>query len=278
MDTPLKVRVSSPADLAAAVPSLIGFTPADGSLVVVTFTDRRVGMTARVDGVPVDRVDALAAQLAPVIRHGEPGLTGLVVIGWEAATGTAADLMWALGRLGLPTMEAMVVQGDRVCDDCCQGPWLPLGVDVVRPASVVNGDVLAASREDLAARIDYSGTDTPSYGGDQLIVDGWRASVADVDTRDHTLAVIGRHAGEHLAQDVDGLCLTLRHVGPSASKRADLLALLAVAAWLHGNGALANIALDQAPAGHGHSLTILLRQALGMGMPPSDLRELLHQL
>jgi len=276
MTTPEKIRVSGPSVLAAMVPSLLGFTPADGSLVVITLVDRRVGMTARVDDPGVDKVEGLAAELAPALRRGEPELTGLVVIGWQAATGVASDLMWALRRLGLPTIEALVVQDGRVADDCCQGPWQPLGTDVLRPVTVVQGQVNADSREDLEDRITWCGSVKPPHGGDQLIVDGWRATVHTVDDRDHALAMFGHASVEKLAQDVEGLSLTLRFTPTWGPKRDDLLALLAVAAWLRGNGALASIALDQASTGH--SLSMLLRQALAVTLPPAELRKLLASM
>jgi hypothetical protein len=52
--------------------------------------------------------------------------------------------------------------------------------------------------------------------------------------------------------------------------------LLAISAWLRGDGAMANIALDRALASApGYALAGLLRDALGACMTPRDLRELL---
>lgn len=52
--------------------------------------------------------------------------------------------------------------------------------------------------------------------------------------------------------------------------------LLAVCAWLRGDGAMANIALDRALDGDpGYSLARLLAQALAACVPPAELRELL---
>jgi hypothetical protein len=54
--------------------------------------------------------------------------------------------------------------------------------------------------------------------------------------------------------------------------------LLAVSAWLRGDGAMANIALDRALASApGYGLATLLREALSACMTPSDLRALLTE-
>ena len=52
--------------------------------------------------------------------------------------------------------------------------------------------------------------------------------------------------------------------------------LLAVSAWLRGDGAMANVALDRAlTSAPGYALAALLRDALGACMTPGDLRALL---
>jgi hypothetical protein len=54
--------------------------------------------------------------------------------------------------------------------------------------------------------------------------------------------------------------------------------LLAISAWLRGDGAMANIALDRALASApGYGLATLLRQALSACMTPADLRALLTE-
>lgn len=53
--------------------------------------------------------------------------------------------------------------------------------------------------------------------------------------------------------------------------------LLAVSAWLHGDGALANIALDRALAGDpGYRLAGLLASALAAGVPPREIRAMVR--
>jgi hypothetical protein len=54
--------------------------------------------------------------------------------------------------------------------------------------------------------------------------------------------------------------------------------LLAVAAWLGGNGALANVALDRAMgADPDYSMARLLRDGMLCGISPSDLRRALRR-
>jgi hypothetical protein len=59
-----------------------------------------------------------------------------------------------------------------------------------------------------------------------------------------------------------------------APERADPACLLAITAYLRGNGVLAGLALDVAEKAHpGHVLAMLLRSALVTGMPPEQLEE-----
>lgn len=60
-----------------------------------------------------------------------------------------------------------------------------------------------------------------------------------------------------------------------APERAEPACLLALGAYLRGDGVLAGIALERAEAAHpGHVLAALLRSALLTGMPPEQLEEL----
>jgi hypothetical protein len=97
----------------------------------------------------------------------------------------------------------------------------------------------------------------------------------DVDVRDLALQLgLGANdAGLPAAAEQLWTECTRRAPAPLDAAPATLLA---VSAWLRGDGALANIALDRALASApGYALAALLRDALNACVPPGDLRELL---
>jgi len=67
--------------------------------------------------------------------------------------------------------------------------------------------------------------------------------------------------------------------GSPAPYRAEPACLLAFAAYVRGDGALAGMALDRAvEARSGHRLALLLRCAIDTGLPPDDVRAMLARL
>lgn len=107
---------------------------------------------------------------------------------------------------------------------------------------------------------------------------------------DHQLIALAVALGH---SDVRGECLTLAfgdqapaaerlwtHLTRSlpAPERAEPACLLAVTAYLRGDGPLARIALDIALEAHpGHALAALFRAAVGHGITPSELRRILER-
>ncbi|MDU0292678.1 DUF4192 domain-containing protein [Saccharothrix longispora] len=98
-------------------------------------------------------------------------------------------------------------------------------------------------------------------------------ALTDYTVRD---ACIATATGEH-AHAAEQLWTELTRQCP-APQRAEPAALLAMSAYLRGNGGLASLALDRAQTAFpGHRLTQLLRAALDSHMPPDTLRPLVHQ-
>ena len=125
--------LTSPHDLIAAIPFLIGYHPVD-SLVVVSIKDECVGMAMRVDyptDLPATAYDLLAAHLQ------RDGATGALLVAYVPKSGSdgeavLSDLTAVLQRIQVKVEESLLIQDGRyrstLCSDseCCP----PAGRDV----------------------------------------------------------------------------------------------------------------------------------------------------
>ena len=125
--------LTSPHDLIAAIPFLIGYHPVD-SLVVVSIKDNCIGMAMRVDypiDLPTAAYDLLASHLE---REGSTGalLVAYVPDGRSDGETVLSELSAALNRIDLKVDESLLIQAGRyrstLCtdSDCCP----PNGRDV----------------------------------------------------------------------------------------------------------------------------------------------------
>ncbi|MEU1763162.1 DUF4192 domain-containing protein [Micromonospora sp. NPDC005652] len=162
-----KVTVRSPADLAAAVPYLIGFHPSDGSAVVIACNDRRIVFAARGDlptgAEHAHHLDAFADQLIPVVQRQQP-LTHVVIIGYgtpDPVDPALRALSDAFIAAGLPVLDLLRIAGDRlfslICANpaCCppQGtPFDPIASTVAVRATIA-GVVVRPDRASVAGQI-----------------------------------------------------------------------------------------------------------------------------
>ncbi|WP_369134157.1 DUF4192 domain-containing protein [Modestobacter sp. I12A-02662] len=204
----------------------------------------------------------------------------------------------------------------RECCAPAAGTPLPEGTSPLAAASALGGQVLAEDRAELARRIapvgflaaagmsracDEVGLDvaraTAERGWEDVAEESWAevqrallrtapgsvraipdhdvARVAwalrDIGVRDRALTLaLGRRAAAATALWTE---VTRRAPSPLDAAPATLLA---VSAWLRGDGAMANVALERAlhsdPA---YSFAGLLRTALDRCMPPAELRRLI---
>lgn len=169
-ETP-KVTISSPADLIAAVPYLIGFHPTD-SVVVLAFRGTRLEFAARHD-LPArpERAGSLARHLISVVAR--QGMSRAVVICYGDAA--AADPTWEAARAaavrhGLEVWEGLRVADGRwwsyTCTDlaCCPQEGTPFdpASSAVAAACSYAGLAPAADRGALAAQI------APVTGADRV--------------------------------------------------------------------------------------------------------------
>ena len=118
--------LTSPHDLIAAIPFLIGYHPVD-SLVVVSIKDNCIGMAMRVDypnELPASAYDLLAAHLE---RDGSTGalLVAYLPAGRSDGEVVLGDLTAALQRIDIKVDESLLIDNGRyrstLCSDlqCC---------------------------------------------------------------------------------------------------------------------------------------------------------------
>ncbi|GKQ35577.1 DUF4192 domain-containing protein [Streptomyces sp. A012304] len=178
-----QVTLRTPAELADALPYLLGYRPED-SIVLVALHDRggrgRFGGRARI-GIPADPDDwdAVARQLARGLVTGstrrgarpeqmvaylcqEPakGETGRQVM--ERLEPLAQLLRVACGRLDVPVIEALCISGGRFWSYCCSGqgccpvegaPMGLPGTSVVAAAATYAGIQVRGTLRELRARL-----------------------------------------------------------------------------------------------------------------------------
>ena len=125
--------LTSPHDLLAAIPFLIGYHPIN-SLVLVSLKDESVGMAMRVDlpvEVSVESYDLLASHF---IREDADGafIVAYLPDGFMEGESVLINASAALMRAGIEIKESLIVQGDRfrsmLCADeiCCPPEGLPI--------------------------------------------------------------------------------------------------------------------------------------------------------
>ncbi|WP_138758209.1 DUF4192 domain-containing protein [Modestobacter altitudinis] len=206
---------------------------------------------------------------------------------------------------------------DAACCLPAAGTPLPGGTSPLAAAAVVTGQVVEADRAALVRRLapvgflaaagmaracdevgDHLARRTAELGWDAVAEEGWAAVLAavdaaepgagarlsdrqvarlawglrDVDLRDRALTLaLGRSAA---AAEVVWTELTRR---APASLAAAPATLLAVTAWVRGDGSLANVALERALASEPtYTFAVLLRTALDACLPPAEVRRLIR--
>ena len=126
--------LTSPHDLLAAVPFLVGFHPTN-SLVVIALADQKIGMAMRIDfpqEADPDQIDALASHLY------REGADGALIVAYapdeiEDCEYLLTPLREAIGISGVPIRECLQVHRGRwrstICEDqgCCppEGSLMP---------------------------------------------------------------------------------------------------------------------------------------------------------
>jgi hypothetical protein len=338
----IDVRISDPGEIAAALPSLLGFRPRE-SVVLVSLTGAsggRVGLTVRSDLPDPEHAAPAAALLtrsvcrdrprgvlvavvseAPDVPAGDGGASGL------PHRGVVHELVVALARNDVPVREALLVRAGRWWSydcprPCCApeaGTPLPDGVTALEAASVATGTVVENDRSDLVDRISGPGGASRAamaaacgvvaaecsarvleVGFDAVAEESWSAVTAAVarcrpgaprpGLSDHEVARVVwglrdrgvRDRALELATGADAAAAEILWTECTRRAPAPLdvapATLLAVSAWLRGDGAMANVALTRAltvdPA---YAFARLLAQGLAECLPPAELRAMIGE-
>lgn len=309
--TPRTMTARTPEDLLAVVPVVLGFEPADSAVMLVT--GGGPSMQARVDlpeAPGADRaLEALADSLTgPAVRH---GATAVVLLLYTPHRRLARAACRRLRRRfddeGIRIVDVLRAHGGR---------WFPIlhdpgGVgDVGVPydvsahpfvaEAVMDGRVLHGSREELAASLQSFAAGVAEVDaarpGEPATVAWLEATVARHARRGtHPTATEAARLLEGLADPVvrDAAWLRLQratarrdvHLWCDLVRRApdDLVphaaAVLAMASWVAGDGALAWCAVDRArELDRDHSLAGLVADLLLGAVSPAEWDEMAASL
>jgi hypothetical protein len=205
----------------------------------------------------------------------------------------------------------------RTCCAPASGTPLPTAVTELAAASVAAGVVVAESREELESRIAPPGglawaamdaavlrvraeedVRAPACSAAELDDQAWAAVLAAVSrcagggptalTDDEVARVLcalarttvrDRALSLALGEEADAAEALWAYCTSRAPAPLDAApaTLLAVSAWLRGDGAMANVALERALGSlPGYRLAVLLHQALSRCVPPEELRAVLR--
>lgn len=321
MEKPVTLTARNPADLLAAVPCVLGFRPED-SVVLLTFGPPGSSFHARVDLPRTDEdVAEVSTLLREAARRN--AVTRLALVGYSESPDAGDVLVRLAADFvadGCEVIDVLRAGADRWFPVLPGRPARHSGVPydpAVHPfaaQSVLAGRVTHDSREELAATLtaDAAGTERvascvaelrrrPSAQVQRAAEAAWvRATVSRHVRRrepfsDRDAARLLLAIGDVGVRDVAWSTMT----GENAHDQADLwrdvvrrspiavlapaATLLAFAAWLAGQGALAWCALDRcAEADAGYNMARLVAQMLTGAMPPSTWEpfgdELLHAL
>jgi hypothetical protein len=296
----------TPEDLLALAPVVLGFQPAE-SVVMLTF-DGAHSFHARVDLPPpgVDAVDEMVqALLVPARRHRVGRVAFLIFTrGAHAAERVRPRLVRAFREQEIEVVDVIRADGRRWFPMLRHRRWAPAaGVpyDITThpflAQAVLDGRVTRSSREDVArslqpdpervARLEAAlaggEPDPPAWvqatvhrlasarsaPDDAEAARLLRAVAADVPTRDAAWAGLTRDG----ARDQVALWTDLLRRAPDDLSAAPA-AVLALAAWLAGEGALAWWAVDRAhEVDPEHSLAALVADMLVGAVPPAAWEE-----
>lgn len=319
------IRITSPADLLALVPSVLGFHP-DESIVLVVTAGEAGQMHARLD-LPRDdeEVSEVVRTLLYAVSRAEAQEVAVVVYGSDddLLCDLVGGLVLELDLLGVDVLCAIRADGDRWysldCDEhCCSAQGEPYDVTShpITAQSVLDGKVTYLNRRALADSLvgtDLDAIDAVGEAADEsmrrfqaaarhpLGQDSPEGARAHMMTEGYWVRERVRRyvrTGEPLDHDEAGrmvvalVNIAVRDVAWAEMTRddarvhvelwrdlvrrapLDLLAapaaLLAFAAWLAGDGALAWCAVERCQESEpGYSLAGLVSQALAAAVHPS---------
>jgi hypothetical protein len=291
-----KVTLRSPEHLVANIPNLLGFTPTD-SLIAVWLKDGHILVTQRADQGPA--LDDLDALFGPMYQH-DPDEVILVLWGGEWSA-VQADQLIEHARTLCTVRDALWVNqnddtfGSVMCRDfeCCPPGGKPIRPELVE--GMLAGDPGPLShRETLVDETKPVGTERMkalTKRGEAR--EAWRDKAIDnaiilfenvTPASERDLVKVGRSLHDIRVRDTllwyaNGLedIEAKRHAYELAASVARVmhpedatpaLTIASILAWVTGDGARANVAIDHAD--HDYSLAGLVRMSLQSGLPPTE--------
>ncbi|WP_182526425.1 DUF4192 domain-containing protein [Nocardioides dongkuii] len=294
-----RLTARTPEDLLAAVPLVLGFRPHD-SVVLMTFGGPDP-FHARLD-LPRTRAEVphvVRALLEPALRHAVHAV--VVVVYAEGSRVPGADRVARTLRRRFLASGVQVVQVLRADARCWRvllpdgdtGPAVPYDVSShpFTAQAVLEGRALLGSRAELEALLDPDPAEVAAVAG--LLPRSVPAGPADAEGAVARHLASGRLPDDVLASVLLGLddpdvrtaaCAALRRADAEvhvrlwtdavrrapAEVRAGAAAVLALAAWVSGHGALAWCAVDRCRALEpGNTLARLVAVALEQAVPPT---------
>lgn len=156
-DTPARLNIRSPHDVVALVPYLLGYQPADGSLVAVGLRTERVHVAARVDLAEPALADAAADAIVRALARSH--CTAAIVVGYGAEPAVTPAITAILTRTdGIDIRGALRVT-DGYLHSYLAHHRQPDGGTRIDPASALALEAIAAGmvafpdRDAIAQRI-----------------------------------------------------------------------------------------------------------------------------
>ncbi|GLZ34163.1 hypothetical protein Lesp02_63500 [Lentzea sp. NBRC 105346] len=307
--------MEGPEDLIASVPHVLGFHPRDSLVVMamqqssLTFTLRvDIPLARHRRGLAEQLLMPIRAQqptsvLLMVFGGGKADPAG------KPPHAKLIDLMHsALCSVGVPLAHAIWVRSCQagepwICyaDPECSGTMPDPNTSPLAAASAAAGNVTFADRSDVVALVEPVGDDVLTRRSELLdkAVDEHQKETAagirlvrdtigrDTPLSDDEVVALAMALSDHRVRDAcmtyaigdksqaaERLWLELTR-GCPAPERAEPATLLAVNAYLRGDGGLASVAIEAAEAAcPGHRLAGLLRSAFDCGLAPARIRDL----
>lgn len=308
-------RLSSPPDLVAVVPHLVGFVPTESVvLLVLRGARRRVRVTLRLDLPQPRDVDRVARELVGRVRQLKADAVVALVYTEQPGTLARRDLVDALVRrceeARLELTEALLVRGGRLWSYICSGPCcppegIPLGQQVTGPVGLVQAETALSGRSVLADRAALERTLAPPLGHPALVKafrgearrpQGGAALLRKALADSPRLLPYSPHEAARLAlalhdvqvrdqvatwvlEEADGVLALLHQLARQTPPPWDapVCTVLAWTAYASGDGGTANVALERAlTTDPEYPLALLLREALEQLVPPAQIRGLLR--
>ncbi|HWC34633.1 MAG TPA: DUF4192 domain-containing protein [Mycobacteriales bacterium] len=263
------IRLSSPGDMAIAIPMLLGYHP-DESLVVSCLEGSAVALTMRFDLADLPTTDRFATELADRVQRAAADVTFVAVFTAETPYGGSlphADLVEQLyADPRLRVVEAVLVSDRRwwsyLCPDpaCCPPAGRPLDATSEVATSLSAAFALTGSGvlADRQALVDAVSLDSELD-----------ARAASRRVRQASREVQSMTAGRRTAEArtlVDTLVERLED--PRAAVSDSEIALLA--GLLHDVGARDDVLIQAVPPGRRSAILWLLRDAVRRVPPPYD--------